>query len=176
MITEPICFWNYFVLIICVSTGLPHPWVYIPELFWGIILSRNYRTEIVLEVIRQLFLCVMDFSPSSPLPNIATLASLISPENPPQITKMRAPKMNFPEFPGPRSYVKLFHRVFLEFPGPPDFGALGFPICGGLGGHEDEMFRYADPRMTVAQRKWYTNLMVFPLPMRQRNKPENEKH
>ena len=46
----------------------------------------------------------------SPLPNISTLAILISPRESPQIGKNGVPKMNFPELPGPRVSVEILHK------------------------------------------------------------------
>ena len=46
----------------------------------------------------------------SPLPNISTLAILISPRKSPQIAKNGVPKMNFPELPGPRRSVEILQK------------------------------------------------------------------
>ena len=53
VVTEQTCFWIKILSEITLSSGLPNPWVYLTELFWGLcsVMSecrwRNYRTEIV---------------------------------------------------------------------------------------------------------------------------------
>ena len=68
---------------------------------------------------------------SSPLPNISTLAILISPRKSPQIAKHGVPKINFPELPGPRVSVEFYN--FPEFPGPSRFRILGSPFSAFWG-------------------------------------------
>ena len=71
---------------------------------------------------------------SSPLPNISTLAILISPRKSPQNAENGVPKMNFPELPGPRVSVEILQKP--EFPGisrPIPISDFGVPISAFWG-------------------------------------------
>ena len=79
------------------------------------------------------------------LPNISTLAILISPRNSPPNHQNGVPKMNFPEFPGSGFSVEILHKPwvsrnfpatpigFPEFPGHPDCSTLGSPFSAVWG-------------------------------------------
>ena len=81
----------------------------------------------------------------SPLPNISTLAILISPRKSPQIAKNGVPKMNFPELPRPRVSVEILQQPWISrnFPAHPDSGFWG-PHFQRFGGNDVDMLGSVD--------------------------------
>ena len=70
----------------------------------------------------------------TPLPNRSTWAILVYPRKASPNHQNGVPKMNLPEFAGPRVSVEIVQNLnFPEFPGPSDFGLWGphFQHFGG---------------------------------------------